>query len=64
MSQMRLGSGVAVAVAPIGPSPGTSICPGCGPQKDQKKKKEHRKQALITAPLLLLCGHGNGRGLV
>ena len=50
MSQMRLGSGVAVAVAPIGPSPGTSICPGCGPQKDQKKKKRTPEASLDYSP--------------
>ena len=46
-SQIRLGSGVAVAVAQVGsnssdstPSLGTSICRRCGPQK---KKNIHMK---------------------
>ena len=44
-SQMRLGSGVAVAKAgsyssDSTPSLGTSICRGCGPRKDKKSKKK------------------------
>ena len=43
--QMQLGSGVAVAVmwansysSVLTPNLGTSICCGCGPKKEQKKK--------------------------
>ena len=51
-SKMRLGSRVAVAVVEAGscisystPSPGTSICRGCSPnrKKKKKKKKTHKK---------------------
>ena len=45
-SQTWLGSGVAVAVMQAGscsshstPSLGTSVCHGCGPKKQRKKKK-------------------------
>ena len=45
--QMRLRSRVAMAVAVVGscssdwiPSQGTSICFGCGPKKDRRKKKK------------------------
>ena len=37
-SQMRLRSCVAVAVVSLISSPGTSICRGCSPRKDKKKK--------------------------
>ena len=50
---MQLESGVAVAVAgsyssDSTPSLGTSICPGCGPQKTKKKKKKKKQNVSIT----------------
>ena len=49
--QMRLESGVAVAVAVAGsyssnqtPSLGTYICSACGPKKQKKKKKKKKKE--------------------
>ena len=50
-SQTQLGSGIAVPVAEAGsyssnltPSLGTSICRGCGPKKQKKKKTKNKKQ--------------------
>ena len=49
--QMRLGSGVIVAVMQAGscssdltPRLGTSICRGCGPKKSKKKEREREKR--------------------
>ena len=50
--QMRLGSGVAVAVVQAGSNSsdsaanlGTSICHGGGPKKKKKKKKKKKEEA-------------------
>ena len=58
-SRMRLGSGVAVALAWAGgyssgwtPSLGTSMCRGCSPKKDRRQKKKVR-QILLRSHLFV-----------
>ena len=62
---MRLGSHVAVAVVLAGscssnltPSLGTSMCHGCGPKKE-KKKKVYKQQMLERG-----CSNGNPHTLL
>ena len=54
-SQMQLGYGVAVTVTQASsyssdstPSLGSSICQGCGPNKQKKKKKNTKDRGDIT----------------
>ena len=54
-SKMRLGSGIAVAVASsrisdLTPSLGTSICHGCGPKKKKNKQKTKKQKTKQNPP--------------